>query len=95
MTVPTMNADATVTGMWLFEHITRIRRFEEAVERLHKRGVIPGAAHLYIGEEAVAVGVCSVLRDDDKITSTHRGHGHLIAKGAKVHLMMAEIFGPS
>lgn len=93
MTVPTMDADATVAGTWLFEHMTRIRRFEEAVERLHKRGVIPGAAHLYIGEEAVAVGVCSVLRDDDKITSTHRGHGHLIAKGAEVHLMMAEIFG--
>lgn len=81
------------SGLWLYARMARIRAFEEAVQDLHKRGQIPGAAHLYIGEEAIAVGACANLRDDDKITSTHRGHGHLIAKGADVGLMMAEIFG--
>jgi TPP-dependent pyruvate/acetoin dehydrogenase alpha subunit len=81
------------SGLWLYARMARIRAFEEAVQELHKRGQIPGAAHLYIGEEAIAVGACANLRDDDKITSTHRGHGHLIAKGADVRLMMAEIFG--
>lgn len=85
--------DAQCTDLELYARMTRIRSFEEAVQELHKRGQIPGAAHLYIGQEAVAVGACSVLRHDDKITSTHRGHGHLIAKGADVRLMMAEIFG--
>ena len=60
----------------------RIRRFEEALARLFKRGKLPGFVHLYIGEEAVAVGACSALESRDRITSTHRGHGHLIAKGA-------------
>jgi len=54
---------------------------------------VPGLAHLYLGEEAVAAGVCGVLREDDYITSTHRGHGHVIAKGADLKLMMAELFG--
>jgi pyruvate dehydrogenase E1 component alpha subunit len=71
----------------------RIRRFEEAVAQLFRRGKLPGFVHLYIGEEASAVGVCSALRDDDRITSTHRGHGHLIAKGATVDRMMAELLG--
>jgi acetoin:2,6-dichlorophenolindophenol oxidoreductase subunit alpha len=75
--------------------MVRIRAFEEAIERLHKGGGIPGAVHLSIGQEAVAVGACACLEDTDKITSTHRGHGHLIAKGADVRQMMAEIFGRS
>jgi acetoin:2,6-dichlorophenolindophenol oxidoreductase subunit alpha len=73
--------------------MVRIRRFEERLVDLHKRGRLPGFVHLYIGEEAIAVGVCSALRPDDRITSTHRGHGHLIAKGAQTRRMMAELFG--
>jgi TPP-dependent pyruvate/acetoin dehydrogenase alpha subunit len=73
--------------------LIRIRRFEEKLAQLFKRGQLPGFVHLYIGEEAVAVGVCSALRTDDRITSTHRGHGHLLAKGASVAKMMAELFG--
>src|ERR671916_591156 len=71
----------------------RIRRFEEKLAQLFKRGRLPGFVHLYIGEEAIAVGACSALRADDCITSTHRGHGHLIAKGADLNAMMAELFG--
>src|SRR6266436_2673174 len=93
LTVKAADPDVRGSDLWLFARMTRIRRFEETVEELHKRGQIPGAAHLYIGQEAIGVGACAKLRDDDKITSTHRGHGHLIAKGADVRLMMAEIFG--
>lgn len=71
----------------------RIRRFEERLAALFKRGELPGFVHLYLGEEAIATGVCSALRPDDRITSTHRGHGHVIAKGARVDKMMAELFG--
>jgi pyruvate dehydrogenase E1 component alpha subunit len=70
----------------------RIRRFEEAVGTLFKQGQLPGFVHLYVGEEAVGVGVCAALRDDDYITSTHRGHGHVIAKGGDINRMMAELF---
>lgn len=71
----------------------RIRRFEEKLAQLFKRGQLPGFVHLYLGEEAVAVGACAALRPGDRITSTHRGHGHLIAKGATLDKMMAELFG--
>ncbi len=77
----------------LYGTMLRIRRFEERVEYLYARGKLPGFVHLYIGEEAVATGVCSVLRRDDFITSTHRGHGHTIAKGGDVAKMMAELYG--
>ena len=77
----------------LYVLMIRIRAFEEKVQALFKLGKLPGFVHLYIGQEAVAVGACSVLRDGDRITSTHRGHGHLIAKGADVGRMMAELFG--
>jgi pyruvate dehydrogenase E1 component alpha subunit len=77
----------------ILRSMVRIRRFEEALVKLFKRGKLPGFVHLYIGEEAVAVGVCSALRSADRITSTHRGHGHLLAKGADVKAMMAELFG--
>ncbi|MFB0502219.1 MAG: thiamine pyrophosphate-dependent dehydrogenase E1 component subunit alpha [Candidatus Bathyarchaeia archaeon] len=70
-----------------------IRRFEEKVWDLFGRNLIPGTIHLYIGEEATAVGVCANLRVDDYITSTHRGHGHCIAKEARLEPMMAELLG--
>jgi TPP-dependent pyruvate/acetoin dehydrogenase alpha subunit len=70
-----------------------IRFFEEKIVDQYARGAVPGLAHLYIGEEAVAVGACANLKDDDMITSTHRGHGHCIAKGADLNRMMAELFG--
>jgi len=70
-----------------------IRLFEERVNDLYTRALMPGLAHLYIGEEAVAVGVCEALRRDDYITSTHRGHGHCLAKGAAPPLMFAELLG--
>jgi TPP-dependent pyruvate/acetoin dehydrogenase alpha subunit len=95
MEVTLTAADPAARGgvLWMYERMMRIRCFEETVQELHKRGLIPGTAHLYIGEEAIAVGACATLEDNDTITSTHRGHGHLIAKGADVRLMMAEIFG--
>lgn len=77
----------------MFRIMVRIRTFDERVAKEFAAGTIPGAAHLYCGQEAVAVGACANLRPDDFITSTHRGHGHLIAKGARTDLMMAEIFG--
>jgi pyruvate dehydrogenase E1 component alpha subunit len=70
-----------------------IRRFEERVALEFKREMIPGAVHSYIGQEAIAVGVCANLRTDDRIVSNHRGHGHCIAKGADLNRMMAEIYG--
>lgn len=77
----------------LYRTMQTIRLFESRVSDLYARGTIPGLAHLYIGEEAVAAGCCAVLRPDDYITSTHRGHGHVIAKGAQLKPMMAELFG--
>lgn len=70
-----------------------IRSFEETVEKLFQQGKIHGTMHLCIGQEATAVGACVPLTDEDKITSTHRGHGHSIAKGTKVKGMMAELLG--
>ncbi len=73
--------------------MNKIRNFENRVAELFADGKIPGFVHLYVGEEAVATGVCANLTDKDYITSTHRGHGHLIAKGGDIKLMMAELFG--
>jgi pyruvate dehydrogenase E1 component alpha subunit len=73
--------------------MVRIREFEEKVYELYTHALMPGLAHLYSGEEAVAVGVCEALRPDDFITSTHRGHGHCLAKGASVERMFAELLG--
>lgn len=79
----------------MYRQMATIRAFDQrAVEEFHA-GNIPGVVHAYIGQEAVAVGVCTALRRDDKIVSTHRGHGHTIAKGADLALMMAELFGRS
>ena len=71
----------------------KIRMFEEKIVELEKRKELPGWLHFYIGEEAVATGVCLNLKKEDFITSTHRGHGHLIAKGADMKYMMAELYG--
>jgi pyruvate dehydrogenase E1 component alpha subunit len=73
--------------------MVKIRKFEETVEKYFLDGQIPGFVHLYIGEEAIATGVCAGLTNEDYIQSTHRGHGHTIAKGADVNRAMAEIFG--
>ena len=75
-----------------YRAMATIRRFEERVQEEFSKGDIPGFVHLYAGEEASAVGVCSHLRDDDYIASTHRGHGHSIAKGCDPVLMMQELF---
>jgi acetoin:2,6-dichlorophenolindophenol oxidoreductase subunit alpha len=79
----------------LHRRMVRIRLFEEAAGRLAEQGRLPGFLHLYVGEEAVAAGVCAHLADDDQITSTHRGHGHLVAKGGLFRPMMAELMGKS
>ena len=76
-----------------YETMCTIRCFEESVKKDFLIGEIPGFVHLYIGEEAIGTGICGALRDTDFIESTHRGHGHCIAKGADVNKMMAEIFG--
>ena len=76
----------------MFEQMTRIREFDERAGLLMEQARVPGSVHLYCGEEAIAVGVCEALNDDDYITSTHRGHGHLIAKGGDVERMYAELF---
>jgi len=80
---------------WLhmYRRMVMIRLFEEQVNDLYTRALMPGLAHLYIGEEAVAVGVCEALNTDDYITSTHRGHGHCVAKGAELDRMFAELLG--
>ena len=77
----------------MYENMLKIRKFEEKAMVLFSEGQIPGFVHLYIGEEAVATGACANLKDDDYITSTHRGHGHIVSKGGDLKLMMAELFG--
>jgi pyruvate dehydrogenase E1 component alpha subunit len=80
---------------WLraYRQMSSIRLFEEQVNEVYTRALMPGLAHLYSGEEAVAVGICEALRIDDYITSTHRGHGHCLAKGASPDRMFAELLG--
>jgi len=81
--------------LWMYEHLTLIREFEERLKWLVETGVPVGAVHYYTGQEACAVGVCAALQPSDWIASTHRGHGHCIAKGVEVHRMMAELYGKS
>lgn len=81
------------TGLELYKMLYMIRSFEERVSTLFSDNEIPGFVHLYLGEEAVATGVCKALEKSDYITSTHRGHGHVLAKGGIPKLMMAELFG--
>jgi TPP-dependent pyruvate/acetoin dehydrogenase alpha subunit len=93
---PIQETEPTVdVEQWLhmYQQMAKIREFEENVNELYTSARMPGLAHLYIGEEAVAVGVCQTLRRDDYITSTHRGHGHCLAKGASVDRMFAELLG--
>lgn len=77
----------------MYSTMLKIRRFEEEAKKIFQEGNIHGAIHLYIGEEAIATGICSNLKRKDYITSTHRGHGHCIAKGADLKLMIAELMG--
>ncbi len=77
----------------MYDTMLRIRKFEEKAMGLFAEGEIPGFVHLYLGEEAVATGACANLEKDDFITSTHRGHGHIIAKGGDINFMMAELYG--
>lgn len=88
--LPTMNDETLIK---LYRQMWLIRYFEEKVDDFFKQGLIYGTTHLCIGQEATAVGTCSVLEAGDKITSTHRGHGHCIAIGSRVDQMMAELFG--
>jgi acetoin:2,6-dichlorophenolindophenol oxidoreductase subunit alpha len=83
------------TDLWLrmYRQMVAIRQFEAQVNELYTRALMPGLAHLYIGEEAIAVGVCEALERTDYVTSTHRGHGHCLAKGASPDLMFAELLG--
>ena len=86
---------ASIKEKWLraYRQMVRIRLFEEQVNELYTRALMPGLAHLYSGEEGVAVGICEALHIDDYITSTHRGHGHCLAKGASPDRMFAELLG--
>jgi len=95
MTIAALQPNATGAQAWLrmYRSMVAIRAFEEQVNDLYTRALMPGLAHLYIGEEAVAVGVCSALHAEDYITSTHRGHGHCLAKGASADRMFAELLG--
>ena len=79
--------------VWMYRKMLEIRKFEEKVSEVWAQGEIPGLVHLYIGQEAVATGACAALRNDDYVISTHRGHGHCIAKGADLKKMMAELLG--
>src|SRR5438067_13113185 len=87
---PRLSAEKQVD---LLRQMLTIRRFDSRVLEIYREGIMRGTSHPYIGEEAIAVGACAALRRDDYITSTHRGHGHCIAKGGDVRLMMAELLG--
>src|SRR6201984_3852881 len=97
MTTITERSRTTTTkaeqALRMYRQMLAIRLFEERVNALYTRALMPGLAPLYIGEEAVAVGICEALQSDDYITSTHRGHGHCLAKGAAPDRMFAELLG--
>ena len=90
---PAATQEATDRWLHAYRQMVKIRLFEERVNELYRSAKMPGLAHLYIGEEAVGVGICEALRQDDYITSTHRGHGHCLAKGASIDRMFAELLG--
>jgi len=77
----------------MYQQMLKIRYFDEQANQLYLKALMPGLTHMYVGEEAIAVGVCEALRSDDYITSTHRGHGHCLAKGAEMDIMFAELLG--
>jgi 2-oxoisovalerate dehydrogenase E1 component len=91
MTSATALASAELLN--LYERMLRIRQTEEQLARLHQRGLVLGACHTYVGQEAIAVGVCAHLGKDDTVFSTHRGHGHALAKGVTVEALIAELLG--
>jgi acetoin:2,6-dichlorophenolindophenol oxidoreductase subunit alpha len=98
MTIATDQSKANASAgveQWtrMYRRMVMIRLCEEQVNELYTRALMPGLAHLYVGEEAVAVGICEALQPDDYITSTHRGHGHCLAKGASPDRMFAELLG--
>src|SRR6266446_1727918 len=93
LNVPMPTTAVTNEFLTAERRMVMMREFEEQVNDLYTRALMPGLAHLYIGEEAVAVGICEALRKDDYITSTHRGHGHCVAKGASPDRMFAELLG--
>src|SRR4030081_1285534 len=95
MTTATEPKVSQDVALWLrmYRQMLAIRLFETQVNDLYTRALMPGLAHLYVGEEAVAVGVCEALQRTDYITSTHRGHGHCLAKGASPDRMFAELLG--
>ena len=91
-----MNRSATISrdvGLRLYRRMRLIRQSEEQLARAHQRGLIHGACHTYVGQEAVAVGVCDHLNREDVVFSTHRGHGHALAKGVPPFELIAELFG--
>jgi acetoin:2,6-dichlorophenolindophenol oxidoreductase subunit alpha len=92
---PSHTSSSTAAESWIrmYRQMIAIRLFEEQVNELYTRALMPGLAHLYVGEEAVAVGICEALQPTDYITSTHRGHGHCLAKGASPDRMFAELLG--
>jgi acetoin:2,6-dichlorophenolindophenol oxidoreductase subunit alpha len=98
-TTPTSTAQRSGGGLstekllHMYRQMAAIREFEERANDLYLRALMPGLTHLYQGEEAIAVGICETLRQDDYVTSTHRGHGHCLAKGATPDLMFAELLG--
>lgn len=79
--------------IWMYRTMQRIRQFDDRIVRLYVSGRLTGALHSYVGEEASGTGVCANLRPDDYVVSTHRGHGHMLAKGGRMDRMMAELFG--
>ena len=85
--------EASADWLVVYRDMLAIRLFERQAEELYRKGLMPGLAHSYVGQEGVAVGVCHALRDEDYITSTHRGHGHCVAKGASLDRMFAELLG--
>lgn len=88
-----VNSFSKELALHAYRQMFRIRMFEEQVNELYTRALMPGLAHLYSGEEAIAVGICEALKKEDYVTSTHRGHGHCLAKGATPNLMFAELLG--
>ena len=94
MAVPTAAPRLSAeTQVEMLRQMLTIRRFDSRVLEIYREGIMRGTSHPYIGEEAIAVGACAALRNDDYITSTHRGHGHCIAKGGDIRMMMAELLG--
>lgn len=94
MTPPSLSP-TPAQAVGLYRQMVRIRRCEEALAKAHARGLVHGACHTYVGQEAVAVGVCAHLRREDVVFSTHRGHGHALAKGVSCRELVAELFGRS